>query len=103
MQSPLKDKLYIILSKFRNCALSSWIGAHRLLKTNIARLPRNGRDEWIGAVEANRNDPPRVARDVEHLSTIDETTARRRWAMNRPPQQWPARSPAPKTVGRWLA
>src|SRR6202020_2972735 len=99
--------------RFRNCAPSSWIGAHCLLKTNIARLRRNDRDESIGAVEANRNDPTRVARDVEHLSTIDETMARRslagrsrarrRWAMNRPPQQWPARSPAPKTVRRWLA
>ena len=92
-----------IRSRFHNCAPSSAIGAHRLLKTNIARLPRNDRNEWIGVVEANRNGPTRVARDAEHLSTVDETMARRSppvargggavWAMNRPRQRSPASGP----------
>jgi len=39
---------------------------------NIARLPRNGRTERIGAVEARRNDATTIARDVDHSSKVDD-------------------------------
>jgi hypothetical protein len=90
---------------FRNCSLSSWIDAHRIFKTNIARLPRNDRNEWVGAVKASRNYATRLARDVVQSSIVDEMmgspVARAGgafWGMHRPRRRSPGSTPDPKTV-----